>query len=169
MTFTEQDEIRPSKCEGLHNHLRSPQTHLVILLHHIPLRISFPDWLTSGIPSLSEERLLSYLATATARPVKAKIEFPFTTGLSLDRKRQRTIKRHDRHASSKICVSIKLCYKCKHLLLATLLDCLLCITYHTQINTQAKAFLAATKRSSAIWQSTCTHRNASIDLILYHL
>lgn len=110
MIFTKQDEIRPLKCEGLHNHLPSPQTHLVILLHHIPLRISFPDWLTSGIPSLSEERLLSYLATATARPVKAKIEFPFTTGLSLDRERQRTIKRHDRHASSKICVSIKTSY-----------------------------------------------------------
>jgi len=39
------------------------------------------------MPSVSEERLLSYLDTATARPVKAKIEFPFTTGLSLDTKK----------------------------------------------------------------------------------
>lgn len=66
----------------------NPQTYLVILLNYIPLKKNyFPDWLTSGMPSVSEERLLSYLATAAARPVRAKIEFPFTTGLSLDTKK----------------------------------------------------------------------------------
>lgn len=67
-------------------------------------RDPFPDSLTSGTPSVSEERLLSYLATATARPVKAKIEFPFTTGLSLNRKRK-TVKKHSRDAGNKTYIS----------------------------------------------------------------
>lgn len=60
---------------------------------------------------MSEERLLSYLATATARPVKAKIELPFTTGLSLDRKKQ-TVKKCNRDAGNKTCIlsTGKLCY-----------------------------------------------------------
>lgn len=78
---------------------------------------------------MSEERLFSYLATATARPVKAKIEFPFTTGLSLDRKRQ-TAKKHNRDADNKTCISMQKSYATvvkegRPLHLAILLGCLL--------------------------------------------
>jgi len=61
---------------------------------------------------VSDERLLSYLATATARPVKAKIEFPFTTGLSLGRKRQ-TVQKCNRDAGKKPMYlnAGKLCYE----------------------------------------------------------
>lgn len=38
---------------------------------------------TSGTSLTSDGKLLSYLATVTASPVKARMEFPCTTGLSL--------------------------------------------------------------------------------------
>lgn len=105
MAFTEYGEIQTWKCKVLHIHLPAPQTpgH-ISSLYSTKRWDPLPDSLTSGIPSVSEERLLSYLATATARPVKAKIEFPFTTGLSLNRKMQ-TIKKHNRDAGNKTCIS----------------------------------------------------------------
>lgn len=82
-----------------------PQTpgHITSL-YSTKRRDPLPDSLTSGTTSVSEERLLSYLATATARPVKAKIEFPFTTGLSLNRKKK-TVKKHGRDAGNKTYLS----------------------------------------------------------------
>lgn len=81
-----------------------PQPSHITFLYSTKRRDPLPDSLTSGTPSVSEDRLLSYLATATARPVKAKIEFPFTTGLSLNRKRQ-TVKKYNRDAGNKIYIS----------------------------------------------------------------
>lgn len=105
MAFTEYGEIWTWKCKVLHIHLPAPQTpgHITSL-YSTKRRDSLADSLTSGTPSVSEERLLSYLATATARPVKAKIEFPFTTGLSLKGKSQ-TVKKRNRDADNKTYIS----------------------------------------------------------------